>query len=190
MKTLVKILFLSCSLIFLYYLSLPNLEFPVPLPDALQSFEPADTEVASRKSYFTNFNRENVVIYYAETFFLVGAGMVNFIPIRLNYPPEEAQTIIRDQTRSSYLEELVYPFRESLFINGFNPASPKDAILIENKEWQQKITVKFVSSTPWVRVTLGMVSILLILVLSKLYVVLFADIASEARRLLAFIKNG
>jgi len=73
-------------------------------------------------------------------------GFAFYTP-RLNYPPEEAQTIIRDQTRSTYLEEIVHPLRESLFINGFEPKSEKDTIIIENKVWQQKIIVRLVPSS-------------------------------------------
>lgn len=71
---------------------------------------------------------------------------------RLNYPPEEAQTIIRDQTRSTFLEEIVHPFRESIYINGFEPKDPKDAVIIEGRHFRQKIIVRFVPSPPIVRV--------------------------------------
>jgi len=66
---------------------------------------------------------------------------------RLNYPPEEAQTIIRDQTRSTFLQEIVHPMRESVYINGFEPADPKDAVIIKGRHFRQKIIVRFVPSS-------------------------------------------
>jgi hypothetical protein len=80
---------------------------------------------------------------------------------RLNYPPEEAQTIIRDQTRSTYLEEVVHPFRESIFVNGFEPKSQKDAIIIQDKKWEQKIIVKQVESNFLVRTFIGFLTLLI-----------------------------
>lgn len=76
--------------------------------------------------------------------------------LSLNYPPEEAQTIIRDQTRSSYLEELVHPFRESVYVSGFIPKVRKDAIVIEGREYYQKITVRYVPSSLPVRLLYGL----------------------------------
>jgi len=91
-----------------------------------------------------------------------------FIPsYRLNYPPEEAQTIIRDQTRSTFLEEVVHPFRESVFINGFKPTQKKDAIFIEGKDWYQKITVRFVPSNVLIRIVVALVALLLVMIVTK-----------------------
>jgi hypothetical protein len=56
----------SISVIFLvlfWYISLPNPEFPKPPADAVQSNEPADVESPSRRAYFTNLTREDVIIH-------------------------------------------------------------------------------------------------------------------------------
>ena len=45
------------------------------------------------------------------------------------------------------MEEIVHPFRESVFINGFEPTLSKDAINIEGRHWRQKIIIRYVSST-------------------------------------------
>ena len=134
------------GLAFIFYLSLPSPTFPEPPPDALQSNEPGDTETPLRRAYFTNYSREEVLAYYQNQ--LRRSKFLN-IPMptyRLNYPPEEAQTLIRDQTRSTFLEEIVHPFRESVFVNGFEPKDPKDKIVIAGKQWRQKITVRLVPS--------------------------------------------
>ena len=125
---------------------LPNSDFPEPLPDALQSDEPADVETPLRRGYFTDFSREEVIAHYKNQ-----VGHSNFLnlplpTLRLNYPPEEAQTLIRDQARATFLEELVHPLRESFFINGFEPKEAKDAIVVNDKKWRQKVIVKHVPS--------------------------------------------
>jgi len=155
-KGLRIIIVLIFSLLFIYAL-LPNPKFPDPPPGALQSKERGDSEDLSvRRAYFTNMTREEVMKYYQN----------EFKGYRLNYPPEEAATIIRDQTRSTFLEEIVHPFRESFYVNGFEPKSAKDAIEIEGLPWRQKITVKYVSSRIYVRsfviILAGAVSLLLL----------------------------
>ncbi len=85
-----------------------------------------------------------------------------FLTYRLNYPPEEAYGIIRDQTRSTFLEEIVHPFRESLFVNGFEPKVEKDAINIDGRHWRQKITVKWVPSNLFARLFVGIVTLVCI----------------------------
>lgn len=159
MKALFKILFIVFSLALVFYLLLPAPPFPEPLPGALQSDEPADLEDPLRRGYFTDLSRQEVLEHYQEEF-----GPFSY---RLNYPPEEAQTKIRDQTRSTFLEEIVHPFRESLFINGFEPKEAKDVIVIGDKSWRQKIIVKYVQSKSSIRVIAGMATLVLAYVLFR-----------------------
>ncbi|MCJ7805503.1 hypothetical protein MUP46_02570 [Patescibacteria group bacterium] len=166
MKKFLKILFLAFSIALLFYLVLPNPPFPKPLPDALQSQEPADTETPLRRAYFTNFTREDVMEYYKNQFSRSSFMGISLPAYRLNYPPEEAGTIIRDQTRSTFLEEIVHPFRESIYINGFEPKLAKDAIFIDNKDWRQKIIIKFVPSPTWVRIAVAVPTLMLIVLLA------------------------
>ena len=128
---------------------LPEPGFPAPPADALQSKEPADSESPLRRAYFTNFTREEVMSHYKKEFKW---------GLNLNYPPEESRTIIRDQTRSTFLEEIVHTLRESVFINGFEPKVEKDAINIEGLSWRQKIIVKLVPSNIFVRVAVVILS--------------------------------
>ena len=162
MKLVVKVVYILFSIVLLLYLLLPNLQFPEPHSDFLQSEEPGDRETPLRRAYFTNLAREEVLMHYERQF---TASSFMSIPLpfyRLNYPPEEAQTIIRDQTRSTYLEEIVHPLRESVFVNGFEPSVKKDAIVIEGQDFKQKITVRFIPSELAVRVIVGLSIIYLI----------------------------
>lgn len=164
-----KILFVVFSLVFLFYLYLPNPKFPNPPEGALQSNEPADTETPLRRAYFTNLLRGEVMNFYKKEFESPALFGIPFFTERLNYPPEEAKTLIRDQTRSTFLEELVHPFRESLFVNGFEPKVAKDAIFIEGKPWRQKIIVKYVPSERKVRILVGLLTLTAIWVVGKKY---------------------
>lgn len=147
---IMKLILSVISFIFFVYLMLPDPAFPEPPPGVLQSTEPADTETSLRRAYFTNLTREEVLSWYEDQFRI--DAFLTLPSYRLNYPPENAQVIIRDQTRSTFLEEIVHPFRESLFINGFEPKEEKDAIFIEGRPWRQKIIVRHVPSARGVRV--------------------------------------
>lgn len=179
MKKIFKPIYILLSLLFLFYLAVPGPDFPAPPPDALQSNEPGDTEDPLRRAYFTNYTREEVIQHYTEEFRFLPTVDFAIPTYRLNYPPEEAQTIIRDQTRSSFLEEIVHPFRESVFINGFRASSQADTIFIEDKVWLHKITVRYVPSSALPRVLVGAGASAL------LWVIFF-----EWKRLLTSLRKG
>ena len=183
MGTILKLGFFIFSGILVFYLLLPNPSFPEPPPDALQSNEPADTETTLRRAYFTNFTREEVLVHYKnqlEKSAFLGVPLPTY---RLNYPPEEAKTIIRDQTRSTFLEEIVHPLRESIFINGFEPKDPKDAIFIDEKFWRQKIIVRFVPNSTLFRLAIVIPTLFLL-------VVIFRNWQDSARSLFGRGKNA
>jgi len=169
-----KIRLLLVALFFLFgfrYMLYPSPPFVAPTPNAYISYEPADVETPLRRGYYTDYTREQVILHYLD--------QVDWLPtLRLNYPPEESQTIIRDQTQSSYLEELVHPMRESWFINGFVPQAQKDEIWREGKRYQQKIIVRYVPSSRLSRLLVfTMATVALWLVLEKTVV-----IASDFRK--------
>ena len=157
MKILVKIIFASSALLYLYYLGIPNPDFPLPPTDFLQSDEPADVETSLRRGYFTDLERSEVIEHYLKEF---SKSELSY-SLRLNYPPEESQTLIRDQSRSTFLEEIVHPFRESIFINGFKAKEDKDVIIVNDKRWNQKVIVRYVPSSKVVRVLVGFFTIFL-----------------------------
>ncbi len=139
-------IFISFILLFVIcYLLFPARGFPPPPPNSIQSLEPADTESINRRAYYTNLTRAEILAFYKQNF--------NARALRLNHPPEEAQTLIRDQTRSSWLEELYLPFRDSYLINGFYPTLPTEQINIDNVHYENKITVRYIPSHPISRLT-------------------------------------
>lgn len=174
MKKLLSVICLILAGIFIFYLLLPTPSYPVPPADALQSKEPADTETPLRRAYFTNLTRQEVLEHHLRQF--KSSYGINLPTYRLNYPPEESATLIRDQTRSTFLEEIVHPFRESLYVNGFEPKEAKDAIEIEGKPWRQKIIVRYVPSHLLVRAVIAVSTLALLLILIKEYLYAFKDL--------------
>jgi hypothetical protein len=167
MAKLTKKIFLLSSIVFLFYLSLPSQTFPPPPQDALQSNEPGDTETSLRRAYFTNDTRQEIMQHYNNQLTKSAFFDLTLPTYRLNYPPEDAQALIRDQTRSTFLEEIVHPLRESVFVNGFEPKDPKDAIYIGDITWRQKIIIRYVPSSAWVRLVVGGLTIILIVIVYK-----------------------
>lgn len=179
---LAKLVLILISVFFLLYIVLPSPKFPSPPPDSAQSNEPADTETPLKRAYFTNYTRQEVLDFYENQFKKSNLASIPYITYLLNYPPEDAQTLIRDQTRSTFLEEIVHPFRESFYVNGFEPKDAKDTIIINGVHWRQKITVKFVPSKIYVRVAFGLLTIWLIYLLSKEYVVFLYDLVKDIKK--------
>lgn len=93
------------------------------LPDSYKSQLEGDTiQIPNVAGYFSNNYRDFVVPFYSENY---QANMHLFLPpLRLNHPPEYSWIAIKRHTDSTYLEELVYPLRDSLFINGLEPFNP------------------------------------------------------------------
>lgn len=146
-------IFVLFSVVMLFYIFLPNYNFPTSPPDSIQSKEPADTETPLRRAYFTNYTRQQVLDWYENQMkhsVFLNLPMPTYL---LNYPPEDAQTLIRVQTRSTFLEEIVHPVRESVYVNGYEPApdDQENAINIDGKHWRQKIIIKSVPSSLLVR---------------------------------------
>lgn len=118
-----KFIFIFFSLCLLVYLLIPGpssiRDFPA-LPSSVKSDLEGDTiQVPNVSAYFSDNFRVFVNNFYKENY--KKQTLIPFLPIRLNYPPEFAYTAIKDQTRSTYLEEYVYPLRDSLFVNGYEP---------------------------------------------------------------------
>ena len=145
----------------LVYLTLPSPIYP-ELTQAERSDEPGDTwQHPDQKGYYTNLTRAEVLSQLQTKFALKIFGFT--IPsYRLNYRPEEAFSLVRDQLKSYYLEEIVYPFRESLFVNGWEPTnSPQYDVKDVNKvpdisfrgvPFLSKVTLKPTSSNMIFRV--------------------------------------
>lgn len=160
LSLIAKIYLFFSGLLFIY-LILPGpkniTNFP-PLPNSMKSTLEGDTiQVPNVSAYFSNFYRQYATNYYRN--FYHNQTFLPFPPIRLNYPPEFAFTAIKDQTQSTYLEEFVYPLRDSLFVNGFEPFyennQPKfwgaTKFEIGQLRLDTKVTLRYYPSSVWVR---------------------------------------
>lgn len=156
-----KILFAIFSLLLFIYMVLPGPssinDFPV-LPNSTKSTLEGDTiQVPNVAGYFSNNYRDFVTQFYREGY--KSNTVFPFQPLRLNYPPEFAFTAIKDQTQSTYLEEYVYPLRDSIYVNGLEPLTedgkPKfrGAIPFEigEQRYKAKVTLRYYPSTIPVR---------------------------------------
>ncbi len=156
-----KLIWLSIYFVGIIYLILPSPAFP-DLRDSGRSDEPGDTwQHPDQKGYYSNLSRAEVLSDIQSQFHLKFMGFE--IPTyRLNYRPEDAGDLVRDQLQSYYLEEIVIPFRESIFVNGWEPKkSPKYDLLpdkstsdlyLHGVPYDAKITLRPVSSSVWVRI--------------------------------------
>lgn len=151
LKKIFLLFLLALNSLALIYLVSPIPAIP-DLPNSIKSTEPGDTvQIKNVSAYYTNLSRTEVINFYK-------ANYNGPLRINLNHPPEKAKEIIRDTTQSYYLEEFILPFKESLFINGFEWEKDvftkperriKNKLIYENKEYAAKITLKkFPTSIP------------------------------------------
>lgn len=132
------------NLLSLWYLLSPLPTIP-SLTNAIKSDLPGDTvQLKNVSGFFTNQSRTEVMNFYK-------ANFVGLFRIHLNHPPERSKDVILDTIQSNYLEEYILPFKESIFINGFewqNDPFTKPEKRIVNKliykdqEYFAKITIK------------------------------------------------
>jgi len=160
-KKIAIILFILFGITLLTYLAWPSPKFPNTLPGFTVSTEPADKETPLRRGYYTNSDRNQVMSHYVSEFKW---------GIRLNYPPEEAQTVIRDQTHATYLEEIVHPMRESIFIAGNDAPLNKVLFQANGQQYKSKIIVRYVESNIFVRLSTGILTLCLIWILGSEWV--------------------
>lgn len=122
---------------------------PVPTtPDLFRSAIsnlPGDTvQISNVRGFFTNLTRTEVINFYKANY----GGLSRII---INHPPEKAKDVFVDTMQSYYLEEFIIPFKESLYINGFewendvftkaeNRAQNK--LIYDGKEYKSKITIR------------------------------------------------
>ena len=141
LPTILIILFNAFSLAYLL-IPTPTLK---DLPNSAKSDEPGDTtQLKNVSAYYTNLTRNEVINFYKSTY---TAPLL----IILNHPPELAKTIIKDTIQSYYFEEFHLPFKESLYINGyewqndvFTKAEKRivNKLIYKGKEYNAKITLK------------------------------------------------
>lgn len=173
-----KKLYLIFSVILLIYMLWPGptkiSDFKV-LPDSDKSTLEGDTiQIPNVSAYFSNNFREFVIPFYLANY--QEKSKLPFSPLKLNRPPEYSWTAIKKHTDSTYLEELVYPLRDSLYVNGFEPfysdGSPKfwgsTKFEVNHHNWFTKTTLRFYPSNYFVRIIVWMGIIVSIYFLYKL----------------------
>lgn len=146
MKKFVKTAFLVVYVLGFFYLLIPLPKFPSLPKGGLESNEPADTESPYRKAYFTNLTRNEIMNHYDKEF----RGLISF---RLDQRREDAYSVIRDQTPSSYLEEIIQPGKGSLYINVYVPDKPTDQINRNGIHYLNKVTIHYMPSHMVSRIT-------------------------------------
>lgn len=149
-----------------------------PGPDKISDFSslsssdksdlPGDTvQVPNVVAYFSNHYREFVVPFFMADY--QKQAYLPFSPLRLNHPPEYSWKVIKKHTDNTYLEELVYPLRDSLYIAGFEPfysdGKPKfwgsTKLDFMGHSWYTKATLRFFPSKAvfrllvWIGITLS-----------------------------------
>ncbi len=114
----------------LIYVGLPGAQtindFP-GLSPSTKSNLPGDTwQNPNIAAYFSDYRREDITNYYKEIFSKKILWGIPLPIISLNHPPEMAYQYVRDQQESTFLEEYVFPMRESIFVNGYDPKIEND----------------------------------------------------------------
>lgn len=144
-----------CLILFLLYLLLPS-QGVQALPDSFKSTEPGDTvQIPGVSAYYSQLDRKFVTKYYQDQFSPQFFG-IKVPTYRINHQVEFAREKFRSGIQSSYLEEVVVPFRESLFINGWEPevylsgeAVNKEIMVVEGTKYFSKTTLRpFYASIP------------------------------------------
>ncbi len=177
---------IKATLVILFLLGLVYLILPGPksisdiqaLPDSKKSTEPGDTtQVPNVAAYFSNYRRGFVTKFYRTDFSYLNIFAFVIPAQRFNHPPEESYTYIRDQQVGTYLEEYSYPFRDSLFVNGFEPFDTKGkayrrgatSILIDGIYYDSKTTIRLFTSPVYARVLVYILTWVCMIFLVKLF---------------------
>lgn len=178
-KAITLILLLPFYLLITFYLLLPPPSDLPDLPDSLRSTLPGDTvQIPGVSAYFTDLDRQTVISFYEENFSRSSFLGIKFPTFRLNHPPERARQIYVDTMRSYYLEEVIHPFRESLYINGFEwekdvftvPGKRiKNKLMVGDQEFKSKVTLMRKNNNPLVTWIIFNLTILLSYFLLKAY---------------------
>lgn len=158
MKNLIIFFSVIIYLFGIYYLSRPTPLLP-NLDQGIRSDEPGDTwQHPDQAAYYTS--RDNRPEILGELQKKFGSAVLDQLSYRLNYRPEETGSLVRDQLRSYYLEEIVHPLRESLFVSVWEPTKspfidPVDQgaqrMYFKKVYYPVKVTLHPVYSSLWAR---------------------------------------
>ncbi len=173
-----KYLFISFSVLLLVYMLWPgptSISQFYPLPNSAKSTLSGDTvQIPNVSAYFSNLFRNFVVPFYSKNY--QQAFHFPFPPLEITHPPEYSWVVIKNPTDTTFLQELVYPLRNSLYINGLEMFRPDGTPIFwgapELKEngiiWYTKTTLRFYTSNILTRIIVWMGIVSAILLISRL----------------------
>lgn len=157
-----KVVFIIFAVLLLVYMLWPGpskiSEFK-PLPNSAKSTLSGDTvQIPNVSGYFSNNFRSFVIPFYLKNY--QENSHFPFPPLELNHPPEYSWVVIKSQTETTYLEELVYPLRDSLYVNGYELYRPDGTPIFYSapkleeagREWPTKVTLRLYTSNVLVRI--------------------------------------
>lgn len=129
------------------------------VPGSAKSTLSGDTvEIPNVSGYFSDKFRDFVVPFYLQDYQRI--VRFPFPPLRLNHPPEYSWVVIKKHTETTYLEELVYPFRDSLYVNGYELFRPDGSPIFyaaprleeAGRSWPTKVTLRLYTSSTLARI--------------------------------------
>ncbi len=178
MKT-IKVFLIIALVVGTFYLCLPApKDFP-DLPNAVRSTEPGDTvQIANVQAYYTDMSRQEVVDFYNRYFSRSPFANLPLITYKLNHPPERIREVLRATQQSTYVEEIIHPLRESVFVNGFEWNNDpftlpkrriKNILIVNGKTYQFKVTLFYQESKLWQRLLIFYAVLGAIFLLVKAY---------------------
>lgn len=178
MKSL-RVFFTIAFFIGTFYLLLPSPKNFPPLPNSFKSIEPGDTwQIANVSAYYTDLPRQEVINYYYNYFSRSPFLQIPLITYKLNHPPERIKEILRDTQFTTFVEEIVHPLRESVFISGFEwnndpftapERRAKNILIVNGKTYQFKVTLFYQESKIWQRLLVFYLILILIYLLILSY---------------------
>lgn len=169
-----RMIMLVAVLVILIYLLLPSPKVE-DLPGAVKSDEPGDTvQIAGVSAYFTNMDQQKVLSFYQDQFSRSSFLGLPLPTIVFSRPVQEAHQFISDQLITTYLYELIHPFRESIYLNGWveGKLPPvyrrwiNHAINPKGVHFDAKVTIRQIESPLWARMlvftlTIGAIFVLI-----------------------------
>jgi hypothetical protein len=190
----IYIIWLVLGLIFTLYLIIPEPQLPPKdLPDSPKSDLNDDTRhMEDVIAYYTNSYRADVMPYYKDQMDNSPFLSLPLPSIIINHPPEYAETVFFDTKQSYYLEEIVHPFKSSLFVNGYewendvftSKSSRKQYVQkFEGVTYNSKVTLRWINSNPLVRIVVFWAAWTVLLAAGKFFI-------EEVSVFFKFIKNN
>lgn len=145
------------------------------LPGSVRSTQSGDTtEIPNVVGYFSHNFRSFVIPFYKSNY--QQNSHFPFPPLRLNHPPEYSWSVIKKHTETTYLEEFIYPLRDSVYINGYEIFRPDGSPIFFSvprleeggQSFPTKVTLRFYPSNILVRFLVWLGTVYAMILITKL----------------------